>query len=80
MHIGVTDTGPGIPVARQAGIFQMFAQPGTEAGHVSGAGVGLALSQRIVELLSGQIGFSSDAHSGTTFWIDLPLAADAPLP
>ncbi len=33
---------------------------------------------RMWALLSGQIGFTSDAHSGTTFWIDLPLAADAP--
>lgn len=70
----------GIPVERQADILQMFAQPGTEPGHVSGTGAGLALSQRIVELLSGQIGFTSNAHSGTTFWIDLPLAADAPPP
>ena len=80
LRIGVTDTGPGIAAERHADLFQAFAQPGTEAGHVSGAGVGLALSQRITELLSGRIGLISDGHNGTTFWIDLPLVPDAPPP
>lgn len=78
LRIGVTGTGPGIPVERQTDLFRVFTQPGTEPGHVSGAGAGLALSQRMVELLGGKIGFTSDARNGTTFWVDMPLAFDAP--
>jgi PAS domain S-box-containing protein len=69
-EITVTDTGRGIPAEQQQKIFQLFftTRPG-------GSGIGLATTFRIVQLHNGSIDFHSEAGHGTTFRIELPLAA-----
>jgi len=69
-EITVADTGRGIPVEQQQKIFQLFftTRPG-------GSGIGLATTFRIVQLHNGSIDFHSEAGHGTTFRIELPLAA-----
>ncbi len=69
-EISVADTGKGIPVELQQKIFQLFftTRPG-------GSGIGLATTFRIVQLHNGSIDFQSEAGHGTTFRIELPLAA-----
>ncbi len=69
-EITVGDTGRGIPQENRQKIFQLFftTRPG-------GSGIGLASTFRIVQLLNGSIDFTSEVGRGTTFRIELPLAA-----
>ena len=69
-EITVADTGKGIPPENQQKIFQLFftTRPG-------GSGIGLASTFRIVQLHNGSIDFTSEVGRGTTFRIELPLAA-----
>jgi PAS domain S-box-containing protein len=69
-EISVGDTGKGIPVENRQKIFQLFftTRPG-------GSGIGLASTFRIVQLHNGSIDFTSEVGRGTTFRIELPLAA-----
>jgi PAS domain S-box-containing protein len=69
-EISVGDTGKGIPPENRQKIFQLFftTRPG-------GSGIGLASTFRIVQLHNGSIDFTSEVGRGTTFRIELPLAA-----
>nr|MBX2818645.1 ATP-binding protein [Rhodothermaceae bacterium] len=42
----------------------------------SGTGLGLAIVKKSIEDLHGEIGFDTQEHIGTTFWIKLPLIDD----
>ena len=69
-EITVGDSGRGIPPEDQQKIFQLFftTRPG-------GSGIGLASTFRIVQLMNGSIDFTTEVGKGTTFRIELPLAA-----
>jgi PAS domain S-box-containing protein len=69
-EITVGDTGKGILPENRQKIFQLFftTRPG-------GSGIGLASTFRIVQLHNGSIDFTSEVGCGTTFRIELPLAA-----
>jgi PAS domain S-box-containing protein len=69
-EITVGDTGKGIPPEHRQKVFQLFftTRPG-------GSGIGLASTFRIVQLHNGSINFTSEVGRGTTFRIELPLAA-----
>lgn len=73
VRISVTDTGPGIAPADQAQLFVPFNRLGAEKGRIEGAGIGLAIVQRLVEAMSGNIGVDSTSD-GSTFWVELPGA------
>ena len=75
MRISVTDTGRGIPVARQAELFQPFNRLGAEATEVEGTGIGLTITRRLVEMMGGRIDLESRTGKGSRFWIELPLEA-----
>ncbi len=76
--ISVTDTGCGIPEEQQNSIFEEFEQvDGSSARRFDGAGLGLAISRKMVEALGGEISLTSEAGKGSTFTIALPLAIDA---
>lgn len=71
--IAVADTGIGIPPEYLPRLFEPFVQvPGGSRG---GAGLGLAISRRIVEAHGGVIGVQSTPGAGTTFTFTLPRAA-----
>ena len=74
VRISVTDTGPGIPLERQGELFQSFNRLGAEFGEIEGAGIGLALSRKLAELMGGAIGFRSRPGEGSVFWVDMPAA------
>jgi signal transduction histidine kinase/DNA-binding response OmpR family regulator len=71
----VSDTGPGIPVADQARIFEAFAQ-GREAAN-GGLGLGLYITRSIVEAHGGALALESSPGRGATFRVELPLDGPA---
>ncbi|HEX7048772.1 MAG TPA: ATP-binding protein [Longimicrobiales bacterium] len=70
--VAVTDTGPGIPKEKQRWIFEEFTRIGG-AGAEPGAGLGLAVSQRLAHALGGAITVESEVGRGSTFTLWLPV-------
>jgi PAS domain S-box-containing protein len=76
VEIAVSDDGPGIAPADRGRIFEPFVtlDPSMSRAH-GGAGLGLTLAKRIVELHGGQIRVDGDVGRGTTFTIALPVSS-----
>ena len=80
VRISVRDTGMGLDGEQVALLFQPFNRLGQEGGTEEGSGIGLVVTKRLVELMDGHIGVSSEAGVGSTFWIELRAAASVPEP
>jgi len=74
LRISVIDNGLGIAAELQDKLFQPFERLGHELGQVDGTGIGLSITQQIVEKLGGHIGFESEQGRGSHFWVDIPLS------
>ncbi len=74
----ISDTGPGIPVEEREHVFEEFVQLYPEEQH-GGAGFGLALAKRLVELHGGTISVDNAGEEGrgAVFKVCLPLAPPA---
>ncbi len=72
-EISVFDTGVGIRQEDQARLFQAFAhmEPASSGRRYEGTGLGLHLSQKLAELLSGQIIVTSERGKGSKFTLEL---------
>jgi two-component system OmpR family sensor kinase len=71
--IEVADTGPGIPAADLAHVFDRFYRgAAARRGAPGGAGLGLAIVASLVEAMGGTIAARSTVGEGTTFSIHLP--------
>jgi CheY-like chemotaxis protein len=76
VKFSVRDSGIGIPVDQQARLFERFNQADASIQRrFGGSGLGLTISQRLVQLLDGHMGFESTAGEGSVFWFWLPLRA-----
>ena len=74
--LSVSDTGPGIPEASQARLFQRFEQE--EGPHRrAGSGLGLAICRELVDMMGGSIELESRMGYGSTFRVRLPLSEPA---
>jgi signal transduction histidine kinase len=71
----VTDTGIGIPVDEQQGLFQKFFRTSTaQKRAIQGTGLGLSIVSAIVSAHGGRISVRSADAEGTTFTVRFPLA------
>ncbi len=67
----VKDQGIGIPIEDQKHLFDRFFRASNTA-NIQGTGLGLNIVKRYVDLLSGEINFTSEFGKGTTFHIKIP--------
>ncbi|MEG1200935.1 MAG: PAS-domain containing protein [Comamonas sp.] len=74
LRIEVHDQGPGIPEGLHQEIFEEFRRLETGRQHERGAGLGLAIVDRLGKLLHHPIGLRSKLGQGTVFWVYVPLA------
>jgi len=74
VRFSVIDTGPGLSEADISNLFQPFSESDNREGETGeGAGLGLTISKRLVELMGGQMGVESDEGRGSTFWFSIRL-------
>jgi len=72
--IEVDDTGRGISQAELSDIFEPYRQKKSIRARLSGLGLGLALSKRLIELHGGNIWVHSEKGKGSTFCFSIPSA------
>lgn len=72
VRISVQDTGVGIPAEAIPGLFRNFNQ--VHAGQFEGTGLGLAVSQKLAQLLHGEISVESQPNRGSDFTLRLPVS------
>jgi protein-histidine pros-kinase len=73
LRVAIRDTGRGIPEELRPRLFAPFERLGSDPT-VEGAGVGLALTQMLVEGMGGEIVVESVPDVGSTFTVTLPSA------
>jgi PAS domain S-box-containing protein len=78
LRVDVIDTGVGMSEAEVVRLFEPFFSADARNARESGAGLGLAISRRLTELLGGRIDVQSQPGQGSTFTLRLPVGAPDP--
>jgi two-component system, sensor histidine kinase and response regulator len=74
IHCEIRDTGMGIPASRVDALFTAFTQvDSSTTRRFGGTGLGLSIVKRLVELMGGEVGVSSEEGVGSTFWFTARL-------
>jgi signal transduction histidine kinase len=73
LRFAVQDTGIGLSTEQINEIFRPFEQAQADGTSAQGAGLGLPISQRLVQLMGGEIQVESRVNQGSRFWFDLAL-------
>jgi PAS domain S-box-containing protein len=74
VHLQVHDTGIGLSAAQQEHLFEPFNRLGVERSGIEGTGIGLVITQRLVQLMGGRLAVESVVGSGSCFTASLPQA------
>jgi len=77
VQLQVIDTGHGLTAEQQAHLFEPFNRLGAERSSIEGSGIGLVVTQRLVQLMGGSIDVDSQPGVGSRFTITLPSAPRA---
>ena len=78
VRLEVHDTGPGIAPPLRERLFQPFAQADTSTTRrFGGTGLGLSICRELAQRMGGAVGVDSDGRSGSCFWAELALPAEA---
>jgi len=75
IHVEIQDDGPGVAPEVASRLFEPFFST-KEAGR--GSGLGLSITQRIVDEHGGRVGFVRPEQGGSCFRIELPVAGSRP--
>jgi CheY-like chemotaxis protein len=68
LRLSVADTGPGVPREDQGRLFRPFSRLTPAGGsRQPGAGLGLAISKQLVELMDGRLSYTPGAQGGSVF-------------
>lgn len=68
LRFEISDTGVGIPTGSQQWIFEAFSQANeSTTRHYGGTGLGLPISQQLVELMDGELWLNKSSEAGSTF-------------
>jgi two-component system, OmpR family, sensor histidine kinase KdpD len=78
MRVDIADRGTGIREADRERIFQPF-ERGDHSVRVGGAGLGLPIARRLLEVQSGTLTFADRAGGGTVFTLSVPSTEPADL-
>ncbi|MBF0595151.1 MAG: PAS domain S-box protein [Candidatus Omnitrophica bacterium] len=81
LQFSVSDTGIGIPPARQSALFEVFSQVDESTSRrYGGTGLGLAICKKLVEMMDGRIWIESEEGRGSqfNFVVRLKVSANAP--
>lgn len=73
VRISVLDTGVGVPKDSRDKVFARYHQNDAGVSRGGGAGLGLAISKELVELMGGELGVDANTDGGAVFWFELDL-------
>ncbi|TMH31643.1 MAG: PAS domain S-box protein [Betaproteobacteria bacterium] len=74
VQLQVSDTGQGLSAEQRAHLFEPFNRLGAERSGIEGTGIGLVVTQRLVQLMRGTIAVDSVPGHGSCFSVSLPSA------
>ena len=80
VDISIRDTGLGMTREQLSRLFQPYNRLGREHSNIEGTGIGLVITQRLTELMGGQLAVSSSLGVGSTFVVTLPAAKGPDVP
>ena len=73
IELSIADTGPGLSAAQQAQLFQPFNRLGRESGGIEGTGIGLVITQRLLDLMGSRLTVASTEGAGASFSFELRI-------
>jgi len=74
IRLNIKDNGTGISPEKQERIFKSVNTFDSDYASEEGLGVSLTAAHKLINQMSGQIGFTTEVDKGTTFFLELPLA------
>ena len=78
VRLAVSDRGPGIALAEQAGLFERWTRTASaRESSTKGFGLGLSIVKRLVMAHGGEVGVESQLGHGATFWVTFPARVPA---